>query len=114
MTKHRQALQGDRARNRRLSTAQQSSQRRSDKEQKKNMLEGTADGVQELGGDAEVHESGQVGQHAVKEICTKMVNPTRGYWKRLKKACRCMRRVEKVTWVMRGGNDGMTVDVHVD
>ena len=54
-------------------------------------------------------------QHAAKEICTKMANQTLGSWKRLKKACRHLRRVEMVTWVMLAWkHDGMTVDVHVD
>ena len=39
-------------------------------------------------------------QYAAKEVCTKMANPTRGIWKRLKKAGRYWKGVEKVTWVM--------------
>ena len=54
-------------------------------------------------------------QYVGTEICTKMANPTRGTWIKLKKACRSLRGVEKVTWVMRAWkHDGMTVDVHVD
>ena len=54
-------------------------------------------------------------KYAAKEIRTKMANPTRGIWKRLKKVCRYSREVEKVTCVMRAWkHDGVTVDVHVD
>ena len=54
-------------------------------------------------------------QYAAKKMCTKIENPTRGGWKRLKKACRHLRGVENVTWVMRAlKHDGLTVNVHVD
>ena len=42
-------------------------------------------------------------QYAAKEVCKKMAKPTRGSWKRLKKAGRYWTGVEKVTWVMRSG-----------
>ena len=53
-------------------------------------------------------------QHAAKEVCKKMVNPSQGNWKRLKKAGRCSKGVEKVTWVMGRHDDEVNVDVHVD
>ena len=37
-------------------------------------------------------------QYAAKNICAKMANPTRGSWKRLKKAARCLTGVESVRW----------------
>ena len=40
-------------------------------------------------------------QYAAKEVCKKMAHPTRGSWKRLKKAGRCLKGVEKVTRAMR-------------
>ena len=40
-------------------------------------------------------------QYAAKGVCTKMAIPTRGSWKRLKKAGRYLNGVEKVAWVMR-------------
>ena len=36
-------------------------------------------------------------QYAAKEVCTKMASPTRGSWKRLKKAGRYLEGVETVT-----------------
>ena len=49
-------------------------------------------------------------QNAAKE----MANPTQGSWKRWKQACGCLRRAERVTWVMgtweRDGNP--YIDVH--
>ena len=39
-------------------------------------------------------------RYAAKEMCAKMANPTQGSWKRWKQACGCLRRVERVTWVM--------------
>ena len=55
-------------------------------------------------------------QYAAKEVCKKMAHPTRGSWKRLKKAGRYLKGVEKVTWVMRSWkhDDEVNVDVHVD
>ena len=54
-------------------------------------------------------------QYATKELCTTMATPTRGIFKRLTKAYRYLRGVEKVAWVMRvWKDDGKTVDVHVD
>ena len=54
-------------------------------------------------------------QHPAKEIYT-MVNPTRRSWKMLKKACRFLKGVQKVTRVMgpwiRGAETH--IDVHVD
>ena len=41
-------------------------------------------------------------QYAAQEVCTKMAKPTRGSWKRLKKAGRYLKGVEKVTWKMEG------------
>ena len=45
-----------------------------------------------------------------------MANPTRGSWKRLKKAGRYLIGVEKVTWKMGAwqNNEEVNVDVHVD
>ena len=53
-------------------------------------------------------------QYAAKEMCAKMANPTHGSWKRWKKACGCLRRVERVTWVMgKWDRDGDPyIDVH--
>ena len=42
-------------------------------------------------------------QYAAKEVCTRMANPTRGSWKRLRKAGRDVKGVEKVTWKMWHG-----------
>ena len=55
-------------------------------------------------------------QYAAKEVCTKMVNLSRGSWKRMKKAGRCLKGVEKVTWKMVAwqNNEEVNVDVHVD
>ena len=54
-------------------------------------------------------------QYAAKEICTKKANPTQGSWKRLKKAARYLKGVDKVTWAMRAWeHDEMKVDVHVN
>ena len=39
-------------------------------------------------------------QYATKEVCTNKANPTRGSWKRLKKACKYLNGVETVTWSM--------------
>ena len=48
-------------------------------------------------------------------ICTKMANPTQGSWKRLKKAARYLKGVDKVTWATRAWErDEMKVDVRVD
>ena len=53
-------------------------------------------------------------EHAAKEECKKMTNPTRGCWLRLMKAG-VLKGVEKVTWVMRSWkHDEVNVDVHVD
>ena len=54
-------------------------------------------------------------QHAAKEVCKKMTNPTRGCWLRLMKAG-VLKGVEKVTWVMRSWkhDDEVNVDVQVD
>ena len=45
-------------------------------------------------------EPGQIGRavRPQKDMCTKMVSPTRGSWKKHEKACRYLREVEKVTW----------------
>ena len=45
-----------------------------------------------------------------------MANPTQGSWKRLKKAGRVLKGVEKVTWVMRSWrqDDEVNVDVLLD
>ena len=63
-------------------------------------------------------EPGQIGRatRPQKDICTTMANPTRGSWKRLEKACRYLRGVEKVTWEMRTWKnvEEVYVDVHVD
>ena len=55
-------------------------------------------------------------QYAAKEVCTKMANPTRGSWKRLKKAGRYLKGVENLTWKMGAwqNNEEVNVDVHVD
>ena len=55
-------------------------------------------------------------QYAAKEVCTKMASPTRGSWKRLKKASKYLKGVAKVTWVMGPwkNDDRVNVDVHVD
>ena len=55
-------------------------------------------------------------QYAAKEVRTRMVNPTRGSWKRLNKAGRYLKEVEKVTWKMGAwqNNEEANVDVHVD
>ena len=55
-------------------------------------------------------------QYAAKEVCTKMASPTRGSWKRLKKAGRYLKGVETVTWKMGAwkNDDEVNVDVHVD
>ena len=54
-------------------------------------------------------------QYAAKEVCTKMASPTQGSWKRLKKAGRYLKGVEKVTWVRSWkSDDEVNVDVHVD
>ena len=42
----------------------------------------------------------------------KMASPTRGNWKRLKKAGRYLKGVENVTWEMEAWQ--VNVDVHVD
>ena len=51
-----------------------------------------------------------------KEVCKKMASPTKGSFKRLKKAGRYLTGVEKVTWVMRSWrhDDKVNVGVHVD
>ena len=48
--------------------------------------------------------------------CKKMVCPTKGNWKRLKKAGKYLAGVEKVTWVMRSWrhDDKVNANVHVD
>ena len=55
-------------------------------------------------------------QYAAKEACTKMANPTRGSWKRLNKAGRYLKGVERVTWKMGAwqNDEEVNVDVHVD
>ena len=55
-------------------------------------------------------------QYAAKEVCTKMASPTRGSWKRLKKAGRHLKGVETVTWKMGEwkNDDEVNVDVRVD
>ena len=55
-------------------------------------------------------------QYAAKKACRKMASPTRGSWKRLKKAGRYLKGVEKVTWKMGSwtNDDEVNVDVHVD
>ena len=55
-------------------------------------------------------------QYAAKEVCKKMASPTKGSWKRVKKAGRYLTGVEKVTWVMRSWrhDDKVNVDVLVD
>ena len=55
-------------------------------------------------------------QYAAKEVCTKMASPTRGSWKRLKKAGKFLKGVEKLTWKMGPWkhDDRVNVDVHVD
>ena len=54
-------------------------------------------------------------QYATKAVCTKMASPSRGSWKRLKKAGRYLKRAEKVTWKMGAWktDDEVNVDVHV-
>ena len=42
-----------------------------------------------------------------------MGHPTRGSWKRLKKASKYLKGVEKVTWVMKSYDAEMNVDMHV-
>ena len=37
-------------------------------------------------------------QNAAKEMCTKMASPTQEGCKRLKKAARCLKGVERMTW----------------
>ena len=72
------------------------------------------DEVQELGGDAELHESDQVGRaiHQERDMNEDGEPETRKLEK-WKKARRCLKGVEKVTRVIRAWNhDGMTVDVH--
>ena len=56
-----------------------------------------------LGGDAKLHESGQVGRAICREgdHLHEDVEPETKL-ERLKRACRYLRRVEKVTCVMRG------------
>ena len=86
-------------------------------EEEEGMLEGTVKTVSEAWrrrSTASSLDRSDV-QQAAKEICTKMANPTRGSWNMLKNACRYLRGVEKVTWVMRAWKrHGVTVDVHVD
>ena len=55
-------------------------------------------------------------QYAAKEVCTKMVNLSRGSWKRMKKAGRYLKGVEKVSWKMEAwkNDDEVNVDAHVD
>ena len=55
-------------------------------------------------------------QYAAKAVCTKMANPTRGSWQRLKKAGRYLKGVQRVTWLMGSwkNDDEVNVDVHVD
>ena len=51
--------------------------------------------------------------YAAKGICTKVANPTKWSWKRLKRAARHVKEAEKVTWAMRPWkNDETKVDVH--
>ena len=54
-------------------------------------------------------------QYATKAVCTKVASPSRGSWKRLKKAGRYPKRAEKVTWKMGAWktDDEVNVDVHV-
>ena len=53
-------------------------------------------------------------QYAATAVCTKMANPTRGSWPRLKKAGRYLKGVQKVTWLMGSwkNDDEVNVDVH--
>ena len=54
-------------------------------------------------------------QCAAKKMCTKMANPTQGSEWRLKRAARCLKGAEKVTWAMRAWErDERKVDVRVD
>ena len=55
-------------------------------------------------------------QYVAKEVCTKKASPTRGSWKRLKKAGKYLKGVEKVTWKMGPwkNDDRVNVDVHLD
>ena len=55
-------------------------------------------------------------QYAAKEVCKMMAKPTRGSWKRLKKAGRYLKGVENLTWKMGAwqNNEEVNVDVHVD
>ena len=55
-------------------------------------------------------------QHTAKVENTKMVSPTRKCWKMLKKACRFLKGVQKVTRVMGPWTRGEEthIDVHVD
>ena len=55
-------------------------------------------------------------QYAAKEICARMARPSRGSWRRLKKAGRYLVGMEKVVWEMKAWSDAeqVKIDVHVD
>ena len=108
--KHRQAVLeglGSRARNRRRSTAQQSNQRRSDNsaavkpeeigQEQDEETEKTRLRILATPNHTSLDRSDV--QFAAKKIHTKIANPTRRSWRRLTKACRHLREVERVTWV---------------